>query len=167
MRLGVVLLLVLAALPALAQTLAQQDEPPTTEDEITAYCLGVNRQLAERFRQMQLWGCGRASSMQWCRDAKASAPEAMRARERLVIRFANELTRKGLLDVERPPEFRAKLTSIVADGSTDAAQCFNPKGDKDDAACERLQRCEEAEQRVGNSAQTPNPPLNPKPAPSS
>jgi len=149
MRLGVVLLLALAALPALAQTRAQQDEPPTTGDEITAYCLGVNRQLAERFRQMQLWGCGRASSMQWCRDAKASAPDAMRARERLVIRFANELTRKGLLDVERPPEFRAKLTSIVADGSTDAAQCFNPNGDKDEPACERLQRCEEAEQRVG------------------
>ena len=145
MRLGVVLLLVLAALPANAQ----QDEPPTTGDEITAYCLGVNRQLAERFRQMQLWGCGRAASMQWCRDAKASAPDAMRARERLVIRFANELTRKGLLDVERPPEFRAKVTSIVADGSTDAAQCFNPNGDKDEASCERLQRCEEAEQRVG------------------
>lgn len=145
MRLGVVLLLALAALPAHAQ----EAEAPAPEDETTAYCLGVNRQLAERFRQMQLWGCGRAASMQWCRDAKASAPDAMRARERLVIRFANELTRKGLLDVERPPEFRAKLTSIVADGSTDAAQCFNPKGDKDEASCERLQRCEEAEQRVG------------------
>ncbi len=87
--------------------------------------------------------------MQWCRDAKASAPEAMRARERLVIRFANVLTRKGLLDVEQPAAARSRLTQIVADGSADAAQCFNPKGDRDEAACERLQRCVEAEQRVG------------------
>ena len=145
MRVGLVLLLVLAALPVKAQDV----ETLTSDDDLTAYCLGVNRQLAERFRQMQLWGCGKASSMQWCRDAKASAPEAMRMRERLVIHFANELTRKGLLDVERPAEARARLTQIVADGSTDAAQCFNPNGDKDEAACERLQRCEEADQRVG------------------
>ena len=145
MRAGVVLLLVLAALPAQAQ----EPEPLLSDDDIAAYCLGVNRQLAERFRQMQLWGCGKAASMEWCRQAKATAPEAMRARERLVIRFANVLTRKGLLDVERPPESRARLTRIVADGSTDAAACFNPKGDRDEPACERLQRCVEAEQRVG------------------
>ena len=145
MRAGVVLLLVLAALPAQAQ----EPEPLLSDDDIAAYCLGVNRQLAERFRQMQLWGCGKAAAMEWCRQAKASAPEAMRARERLVIRFANVLTRKGLLDVERPPDSRARLTRIVADGSTDAAACFNPKGDRDEPACERLQRCEEAEQRVG------------------
>lgn len=145
MRWSAVLLLALAAFPAFAQ----QDEPPTADDETTAYCLGVNGQLAERFRQMQLWGCGKATGMQWCREARASAPAAMRARERLVIRFANELTRKGLLDVERSPEFRARLTQIVTDGSTDAAACFNQKGDRDEAACERLQRCVEAEQRVG------------------
>lgn len=145
MRAGVVLLLVLAALPAQAQ----EPEPLLSDDDIAAYCLGVNRQLAERFRQMQLWGCGKAASMEWCRQAKAAAPEAMRARERLVIRFANVLTRKGLLDVERPPDSRARLTRIVADGSTDAAACFNPKGDRDEPACERLQRCVEAEQRVG------------------
>ncbi len=145
MRFSVFLLLALAALPAHAQ----DAEPLSSEDDITAYCLGVNRLLAERFRQMQLWGCGKASSMQWCRDAKASAPEAMRMRERLVIRFANELTRKGLLDVERPADARAGLTQIVADGSTDAARCFNPDGDRDEPACERLQRCEEAEQHVG------------------
>lgn len=145
MRFGLVFLLVLAALPASAQ----EAEPLSSEDDIAAYCLGVNRQLAERFRQMQLWGCGKAASMQWCRDAKASAPEAMRSRERLVIRFANELTRKGLLDVERPAEARARLTQIVADGSNDARLCFNDKGDRDEAACERLQRCVEAEQRVG------------------
>ena len=145
MRFGLVLPLVLAALPALAQ----EAETLAGEDDIAAYCLGVNRQLAERFRQMQLWGCGKGPSMQWCRDAKASAPEAMRSRERLVIRFANELTRKGLFDVEQPLPARTRLTQIVADGSTDAAQCFNPKGDRDEAACERLQRCMEAEQRVG------------------
>ncbi len=145
MRVGLFLLLALTALPAHAQ----DAEPLSSEDDITAYCLGVNRQLAERFRQMQLWGCGKAAGMQWCRDARAAAPEAMRARERLVIRFANELTRKGLLDVERPAEARARLTQIVADGSTDAAQCFNPKGDKDEAACTRLQRCEATEKRVG------------------
>ena len=137
-------MLAFAAWPAFAQ----QDEPPSAGDETTAYCLGVNRQLAERFRQMQLWGCGKAPAMEWCRAAKASAPEAMRARERLVIRFANELTRKGLLDVERPAEARAKLTQIVTDGSTDAHLCFNDKGDKDEAACERLQRCVEAEKRA-------------------
>jgi hypothetical protein len=149
MRFGVFLLLALAALPALAQTQAQAPEPLQNDDDLAAYCLGVNRQLAERFRQMQLWGCGKAAGMQWCRDARASAPEAMRARERLVIRFANELTRKGLLDVERPAEARARLTQIVADGSTDAARCFNPDGDRDEPACERLQRCVEAEKRVG------------------
>lgn len=149
MRFGVFLLLALAAQPALVLAQAQQDAPPAPEDETTAYCLGVNRQLAERFRQMQLWGCGKAAAMEWCRQARAAAPEAMRARERLVIRFANELTRKGLLDVERPAEARAKLTGIVADGSTDAARCFNPDGDRDEPACERLQRCVEAEQRVG------------------
>lgn len=150
MRFGIVLLLALAAQPAqaLAQTQAQDAEPPATEDEITAYCLGVNRQLAERFRQMQLWGCGKAAGMQWCRDARAAAPEAMRARERLVIRFANDLTRKGLLDIEQPAEARARLIRIVADGSTDARACFNPDGDRDDAACARLQRCVEAEKRV-------------------
>lgn len=147
MRFGLVLLLVIAVVPALAQ--AQDPEPLQNDDDLAAYCLGVNGQLAERFRQMQLWGCGKAASMQWCRDARASAPEAMRARERLVIRFANVLTRKGLLDVEQPPESRARLTRIVADGATDARACFNPKGDRNEAACERLQRCEEAEQRVG------------------
>lgn len=145
MRAGLVLLLVLAALPALAQ----EPEPLLDDDDIAAYCLGVNGQLAERFRQMQLWGCGKAAAMEWCRQAKAAAPEAMRARERLVIRFANVLTRKGLLDVERPPESRARLTKIVAEGAADALACFNPKGDRNEAACERLQRCEEAEQRVG------------------
>ena len=144
MRLALVLLLVLAALPANAQ----EAETLTGDDDMSAYCLGVNRQLAERFRQMQLWGCGKAASMEWCRQAKASAPEAMRARERLVIRFANELTRKGLLDVERPAEARAKLTEIVTDGSNDARLCFNDKGDKDETACERLQRCVEAEKRA-------------------
>ncbi|WP_295133101.1 hypothetical protein [uncultured Reyranella sp.] len=149
MRFGLVLLLVIAALPTQAQAQAQDPEPLLNDDDLAAYCLGVNGQLAERFRQMQLWGCGKAAGMQWCRDAKASAPEAMRARERLVIRFANVLTRKGLLDIERPPESRARLTKIVSDGSTDARACFNPKGDRDEAACARLQRCEEAEQRVG------------------
>ncbi len=145
MRAGLVLLLVIAALPVKAQ----DAETLTSDDDLTAYCLGVNRQLAERFRQMQLWGCGKAAAMEWCRQAKASAPEAMRARERLVIRFANELTRKGLLDVERPPESRARLTKIVSEGSADAIACFNPKGDRNEPACARLQRCEEAEQRVG------------------
>ena len=145
MRFGLVLLLALAALPARAQ----EPEPLLDDDDLAAYCLGVNGQLAERFRQMQLWGCGKTAGMQWCRDAKASAPEAMRARERLVIRFANVLTRKGLLDVEQPPESRARLSQIVSDGTTDARACFNPKGDRDEPACERLQRCEEAEQRVG------------------
>ena len=147
MRFGLVLLLVIAVVPALAQ--AQDPEPLQNDDDLAAYCLGVNGQLAERFRQMQLWGCGKAASMQWCRDARASAPEAMRARERLVIRFANVLTRKGLLDIEQPPESRARLTKIVADGTTDARACFNPKGERNEAACTRLQRCEEAEQRVG------------------
>lgn len=147
MRFGLCLLLLLAALPAWAQT--KEPEPLLDDDDIAAYCLGVNGQLAERFRQMQLWGCGKAAAMEWCRQAKAAAPEAMRARERLVIRFANVLTRKGLLDVERPPESRARLTQIVADGSADALACFNPKGDRDEPACARLQRCEEAEQRVG------------------
>ncbi|MFN4016460.1 MAG: hypothetical protein ACK4JB_14060 [Reyranella sp.] len=145
MRFGLGLLFLLAALPAHAQ----EPEPLLNDDDIAAYCLGVNGQLAERFRQMQLWGCGKAASMQWCRDAKESAPEAMRTRERLVIRFANVLTRKGLLDVEQPPESRARLTKIVADGAADAIACFNPKGDRNEAACARLQRCEEAEQRVG------------------
>lgn len=145
MRAGLVLLLVLAALPVNAQ----DAETLTSDDDIAAYCLGVNGQLAERFRQMQLWGCGKAAAMEWCRQAKAAAPEAMRARERLVIRFANVLTRKGLLDVERPPESRARLTKIVSEGATDAVACFNPKGDRNEPACARLQRCEEAEQRVG------------------
>jgi hypothetical protein len=146
MRFGLVLLLVIAGCPARAQ----EPEPLLDDDDLAAYCLGVNGEFAERFRQMQLWGCGKAAGMQWCRDAKASAPEAMRARERLVIRFANVLTRKGLLDIERPPESRSRLTKIVSDGSTDARACFNPKGDRNEAACERLQRCEEAEQRVGH-----------------
>jgi hypothetical protein len=150
MRLGLCLLLGLAALPALAQ--AQDPEPLLHDDDMAAYCLGVNGQLAERFRQMQLWGCGKAAGMEWCRAAKAAAPEAMRARERLVIRFANVLTRKGLLDVEQPPESRARLTKIVSDGATDATACFNPKADRNEAACTRLQRCEEAEQRVGSTS---------------
>lgn len=149
MRAGLCLLLLLAALPAWAQAKAQEPEPLLDDDDIAAYCLGVNGQLAERFRQMQLWGCGKAAAMEWCRQAKTAAPEAMRARERLVIRFANVLTRKGLLDVERPPESRARLTKIVSEGATDAIACFNPKGDRNEPACARLQRCEEAEQRVG------------------
>ena len=151
MRFGLCLLLLLAALPAHTQALAQtkEPEPLLDDDDMAAYCLGVNGQLAERFRQMQLWGCGKAAAMEWCRQAKAAAPEAMRARERLVIRFANVLTRKGLLDVERPPESRARLTKIVAEGAADAIACFNPKGDRTEPACARLQRGEDAEQRVG------------------
>ncbi len=74
-------------------------------------------------------------------------PEAMRARERLVIRFANELTRKGLSRrraAGRGP--RRSLTQIVTDGSTDARRLLQPEGRprRRAAACERLQRCVEA-----------------------
>ena len=143
MRSGLCLLFLLAALPAKAQ--AQDPEPLLDDDDIAAYCLGVNGQLAERFRRMQLWGCGRAPGMAWCREAKANAPQAMRERERLVMRFAKYLADKGLFDAERPAELRQKLNEIVAGGSNDAGQCFNPDGEKDEAACGRLQRCGEAE----------------------
>ncbi|TAJ36206.1 MAG: hypothetical protein EPO67_04055 [Reyranella sp.] len=127
---------------------AWSDDVPTAEDETLAYCLGVNRQLAERFRKMQLWGCGRGPDMQWCRDAKEAAPQAMRHREKLVIRFANTLAAKGLLDAERP-EVRQKVNAAVDAGSADAQACFNDKGARDEAACERLQRCAAAEKLAG------------------
>ena len=98
---------------------------------------------------MQLWGCGNAPAMAWCREAKKSAPEAMRYRERLVMRFARVLSEKGLLDVEQPTAARKKLAQIVADGTKDAELCFNEKGDRDEAACDRLQRCIEAEKLTG------------------
>ena len=139
------LLIVLLVAPAFAQT----DAPLAPgDDDAAAYCLGVNRQLVERFRKMQLWGCGKAPSMDWCRAAKAGAPEAMRHRERLAMRFARSLSDKGLFDAERPADFRQRLTAIVADGSSDAALCFNENGAKDEAACARLQRCEAAEQKL-------------------
>lgn len=153
-------LLVALATPALAQS-AESAAPtgpatPTApeieiaaDDALSAYCLGANGELAERFRRMQLWGCGNAPAMAWCREAKASAPEAMRYRERLVMRFTKTLTDKGLFDVAQPVELRKKLTAIVADGAKDANACFNDKGDKDNAACERLQRCAEAEKHLG------------------
>ena len=71
MRFGVFLLLALAALPAHAQDV----EPLSSEDDLTAYCLGVNRQLAERFRQMQLWGL-----RQGFVDAMVPRREGFRAR---------------------------------------------------------------------------------------
>lgn len=157
MRRKLVLLLVaLAAPPASAQpgvppASTQSGVPPApaqidgSDDETAAFCLGVNRQLVERFRRMQLWGCGKGPDMAWCREAKAGAPDAMRHRERLVIRFAAYLSDRGLLDVERPVEARRKVAQLVDDGSQDAARCFNEKGEKDEAACERLQRCEAAE----------------------
>lgn len=120
---------------------SRASDPLTTEDEARAYCLGVNRQLAERFRQMQLWGCGRGPDMQWCRDARATAPEAMRRREKLVVGFANTLAARGLLDAERP-EVRRKVNAAVDAGSADSQACFNDKGARDEAACGRLQRCE-------------------------
>ena len=123
---------------------SRANEPLPTDDETLAYCLGVNSQLAERFRKMQLWGCGRAPDMQWCRDAKQTAPEAMRHREKLVIRFANVLAARGLLDTGRP-EVRQKVNAAVDAGSADSQACFNDKGARDEAACERLQRCEAAE----------------------
>lgn|GEM_PF-677906 len=138
-------LIALAATPALAQPDVPDPAPVSANDELVAYCLGANRQLAERFRKMQLWGCSKGPDMAWCREAKARAPEAMRHRERLVIGFAKALSDKGLLDMERPADDRRKLQQIVADGSTDAARCFNEAGAKDEAACERLQRCEAAE----------------------
>lgn len=153
-------LLVALATPALAQSAesAAPTAPPApparemaiaTDDALSAYCLGANGELAERFRRMQLWGCGNAPAMAWCRDAKASAPEAMRHRERLVMRFTKTLTDKGLFDVAQPIELRRQLTAMVADGAKDANACFNDKGDKDNAACERLQRCAEAEKHLG------------------
>lgn len=150
-------LLVALATPALAQSAesAAPTAPPAPEisiaadDALSAYCLGANGELAERFRRMQLWGCGNAPAMAWCRDAKASAPEAMRHRERLVMRFTKTLTDKGLFDVAQPVELRRQLTAIVADGAKDATACFNDKGEKDDAACQRLQRCAEAEKHLG------------------
>ena len=150
-------LLVALATPALAQSAesAAPTAPPAPEisiaadDALSAYCLGANGELAERFRRMQLWGCGNAPTMAWCRDAKASAPEAMRHRERLVMRFTKTLTDKGLFDVAQPVELRRQLTAIVADGAKDANACFNDKGEKDDAACQRLQRCAEAEKHLG------------------
>lgn len=135
----------LAAAPALAQPDVPVPTPLAADDELAAYCLGANRQLAERFRKMQLWGCGKGPDMAWCREAKARAPEAMRHRERLVIGFAKALSDKGLLDVERRADDRRMLQQLVVDGSADAAKCFNEAGAKDEAACERLQRCEAAE----------------------
>jgi hypothetical protein len=93
---------------------------------------------------MQLWGCGRGPDMQWCRDAKAAAPEAMRHREKLAIRFANVLAARGLLDAGRP-DVRLRINTAVAEGSADSQACFNDKGERDEAACERLLRCEAAE----------------------
>jgi len=129
--------------------LAQPDAPVSAEDELIGYCLGVNRQFVERFRRIQLWGCGRAPGMEWCREAKTNAAETMRQRELLVMRFAKVLSDKGLFDAGQPVAVRNRLTHIVADGSNDAALCFNEKGTKDEAACERLQRCAEAEKMNG------------------
>lgn len=134
-------LLALSAAPARAEP----DDHISATDELVGYCLGANTELVERFRKMQLWGCGNAPAMAWCREAKKSAPEAMRYRERLVMRFARVLSEKGLLDVEQPTAARKKLAQIVADGTKDAELCFNEKGDRDEAACDRLQRCIEAE----------------------
>lgn len=141
-------LALLAALLACALP-ARADDGLAPEDETLAYCLGVNRQLAERFRKMQLWGCGRGPDMQWCRDTKATAPEAMHNRERLVIRFANTLAAKGLLDAERP-DVRQQVNAAVDEGSADSQACFNQNGARDEAACERLQRCEAAEKLAGS-----------------
>ncbi len=138
-------LLVLSAAPARAEP----DDHISATDELVGYCLGANTELVERFRKMQLWGCGNAPAMAWCREAKKSAPEAMRYRERLVMRFARVLSEKGLLDVEQPTAARKKLAQIVADGTKDAELCFNEKGDRDEAACDRLQRCIEAEKLTG------------------
>lgn len=93
---------------------------------------------------MQLWGCGRAPDMQWCRDARATAPEAMRHREKLTIRFANVLAARGLLDAGRP-DVRRTVNAAVDAGSADAQACFNDRGARDEAACARLLRCEAAE----------------------
>ena len=90
--------------------------------------------------------------MAWCREAKKSAPEAMRYRERLVMRFARVLSEKGLLDVEQPTAARKKLAQFIADGTKDAEFCFNPNGERDEAACDRLQRCAEAEKLTGLSS---------------
>lgn len=122
------------------------DLPP--DGDVAAYCLGANRLLAERFRRMQLWACGRGPAMAWCRDAKATAPRATLDRERLAMRFARYLDEKGLLDADQP-EIRRKVTQRVEDGSGDAAACFNEKGERDEAACDRLQRCENAEKIDG------------------
>ncbi len=134
-------LFVLSAAPALAEP----DDHISATDELVGYCLGANTELVERFRKMQLWGCGKAPAMAWCREAKKSAPEAMRYRERLVMRFARVLSEKGLLDVEQPTAARKKLAQLIADGTKDAELCFNEKGDRDETACDRLQRCIEAE----------------------
>jgi hypothetical protein len=148
-RWNVALLVALAALvESIGPAFAQPDDRVAPDDELAAYCLGVNGELAERFRRMQLWGCGKAPRMAWCREAKAKAPDAMRERERLVMRFAKYLSDKGLFDAERPAAFRNKLNEIVASGSNDAGQCFNPDDEKDEAACGRLQRCEEAEKQL-------------------
>jgi hypothetical protein len=142
------LLLVLSAAPALAEP----DDHISPTDELVGYCLGANTELVERFRKMQLWGCGNAPAMAWCREAKKSAPEAMRYRERLVMRFARVLSEKGLLDVEQPTAARKKLAQFIADGTKDAEFCFNPNGERDEAACDRLQRCAEAEKLTGISS---------------
>ena len=142
------LLLVVSAAPASAEP----DDHISPTDELIGYCLGANTELVERFRKMQLWGCGNAPAMAWCREAKKSAPEAMRYRERLVMRFARVLSEKGLLDVEQPTAARKKLAQFIADGTKDAEFCFNPNGERDEAACDRLQRCAEAEKLTGTSS---------------
>ena len=142
------LLLVLSAAPASAEP----DDHISPTDELIGYCLGANTELVERFRKMQLWGCGNALAMAWCREAKKSAPEAMRYRERLVMRFARVLSEKGLLDVEQPTAARKKLAQFIADGTKDAEFCFNPNGERDEAACDRLQRGAEAEKLTGLSS---------------
>lgn len=140
------LIVILSFGPAAAQT----ENLLPVDGELAGYCLGANRQFVERFRKMQLWGCGKGPAMAWCREAKASAPEAMRSRERLVMHFARFLSDKGLLEVDQPAGVRERLAQIVVDGSTDVTLCFNDKGARDEAACERLQRCAEAE-RLGGS----------------
>lgn len=111
------------------------------DDENAAYCLGVNRQFAETFRQTLKWRCGAEPSKEWCRDAQTTAlrmiPETEKAADRLVKRLAD----RGVMDGTKPETYRKKAMQMVINGAIDVVLCFpEDGGTQRKLSCEAIQK---------------------------
>ena len=118
------------------------DEIPV-DQELAAYCLGVNRQVVVEFRRIAKWQCGAGADHEWCREARDNAPGHISTAQNMERRLTKYLVDKGAMVEGRIEGLRKGLAQSVVNGAIDVALC-NAKSDQQPKAreCKELEQCE-------------------------